>query len=368
MKKIIYALWIALILFIVGLTMGGFAKVAPSFVYVYSDSMEPLIQVNDVFLVWPAGELSVGEIIMYRPIVLKAPFITHRIIGVGESGWLTKGDNSLATDQEAGEPEVKANQVVGKVFAINGQPLVISGLGKLSSMLQSSWGEYSKYLSIVFFGLAVLNILIGIKKNTRKPKPHNRLRLSHIYKLVHLLTIVVILLSVYMGSRVTQLKYLVSEYPNNLKEQVEVNKQGQVTLVIKNNGIVPVWPIAKGIPPLSVKQAPEFLGPLSEDIIVMAVEPQEKIGAYQGYVQLYNYPVLLPRKWLVALHDIHPLLPLVAIGMAISFWMTLLIQSISRVQGLEGWIPLKAIQDKMAARRMHRLKVKFRRGRRRRLK
>src|SRR5699024_2383481 len=102
---------------------------APSLTYVYSASMEPLIHVNDGFLVLPKFHSKVGEIIVYRPSVLEAELVTHRIIGRGQDGFITKGDNLPYTDQENGEPEVPQENVVGKVWEWKNRPVTFSKLG-----------------------------------------------------------------------------------------------------------------------------------------------------------------------------------------------------------------------------------------------
>lgn len=102
MRKYLYGALIGIILAIVMLSVGANTNGAPVLTYVYSNSMEPLIKVNDAFLVWPAKKLQVGDIITYRPAALKAPFITHRIIAVGDKGFITKGDNAPYEDQDRG--------------------------------------------------------------------------------------------------------------------------------------------------------------------------------------------------------------------------------------------------------------------------
>ena len=150
MKKLIYGALIGLIFVFVIINYGASTNGAPVLTYVYSNSMEPLIKVNDAFIVWSSHKLQVGDIVTYRPLVLNAPYITHRIVAVGADGYITKGDNAPYKDQDSGEPEVRADRIVGKVVTINGQPLIIPGLGKLVSGVQAGIGKYTGYLSLIF--------------------------------------------------------------------------------------------------------------------------------------------------------------------------------------------------------------------------
>lgn len=359
MKKIIYGALIGLLIAIVMLSVEAGTSGAPILTYVYSNSMEPLIKVNDAFIVRPASKLKVGDIIMYRPVVLKAPYITHRIIGTGENGFITKGDNSPYPDQEGGEPEVTADRIAGKVFTIQGQPFIIPGLGNLTAKLKSGLGNYTKYLSVVFFILGVLSLFIGSRRISHRRKPRRRWRLKHLYRAITVIAIILVIVSIYAGSRVSQVKYLVSEYPGNLGDQIEVGKPGQLIMKVNNNGLVPVWTVLTGIAPLSIGEAPDFIPARSFKTIALNVLPHHETGIYQGYVQIYNYPVLLPRSWILYLHALSPVLAIIATGITIGLWFTLFFKLLNHVHGFEDWIPIRAIRDKLFARRRKRLTAKL---------
>lgn len=368
MKKIFYGAFIGLVLVIVMMIAGSSTNGAPAVIYVYSDSMVPAIQINDAFIIWPSSGYRVDDIIMYRPVVMDAPYITHRIIAMGENGYITKGDNSPSVDQDAGEPEVAKERIAGKVLTIRGKPIRIQGLGKLASKLQTSLGGYARILSGAFFALSIIIAIPGGWKQSRKRKSRRRLRLRHIYRIIVWITVGILVFSIYIGSRITQIKYLVSEYPGTLGDQVEVGKPGQLTLKMTNSGILPVWNISETIEPFKVYQSPEYLAPRSQKTIVLDVPAQRKTGNYLGYIKTYHYPVLLPRAWIVFFHNIHPLLGLVVVGGAVCFWFLLIYWILGRIPGFAGWIPLKAMKDKAAGRRLRRARAKILGRRRLRIK
>ena len=356
MKKIIAGALILLTVLV--LSNGANITGAPVLAYVYSNSMEPLIHVNDAFIVLPAQRLHVGDIIMYRPVVLQAPYITHRIIGFGDYGYITKGDNAAYKDQDSAEPQVRPDRVIGRVLTINGRPVVIPGFGRLSSAARSLLGKHTKSLAFIFLISGLATSLSG-RHHMRPPKPRSRIRLGQIYHLVVILGTGIVILSIIMGSRVTPVKYLVSEYPGTLGNQVPLNEAGVLNLEAYNNGLFPVRIFVTGIPPLTVRQAPEYLMPLSSQTALVEVSAQRETGVQQGYVQLYSYPLLLPGAWIAWLHGVSPALAMIAVASAMYLWLTLFFRLISLVHGLEGWIPLKAIKDKLLRRRMSRMAAKL---------
>jgi signal peptidase len=321
--------------------------------------MEPLIRVNDAFIVWPRENYEIGDIVMYRPVVLKATSITHRIIGIGETGYITKGDNSPYGDQESGEPEVTSERMVGRVVTVNGQPMVFPGLGSFSAKVQLRLGKYAKYLSVTFLIFGILSFLLNNRPSVRRRKPRRRLRLRHIYRAIAIIATVSVILSIYLGSRVAVVKYLVSEYPGTLGDQVEVNKPGQLTMEVKNNGLIPVWTLLDGIEPISIQAAPKYIWTRSSKSVILDVLPHRITGIYQGYVQIYNYPILLPRSWIGFLHRLHPVYAIVAVGFALGLYFSIFFKLLNHVPGLEDWIPLRAFQDKISERRIRRAKAKI---------
>jgi signal peptidase I len=51
----------------------------------------------------PLNSISVGNIIVYRPPCAATGFsVIHRVVGISQGGFITKGDNNGITDQAAG--------------------------------------------------------------------------------------------------------------------------------------------------------------------------------------------------------------------------------------------------------------------------
>lgn len=79
----------------------GFLMGRPVFVsYAYSDSMVPTINRWDVFFINPLSKGEVGDIIVFN---LSGRWTVHRVYAITEEGYITKGDNNVATDQQDGK-------------------------------------------------------------------------------------------------------------------------------------------------------------------------------------------------------------------------------------------------------------------------
>ena len=358
MKKIIN--WTFTILFSIVILMyvGTVSVGAPSLAYVYSESMEPLIKVNDGFVVLPAMDFKVGDIIVYRPAVLDAELITHRVVAVGEEGWITQGDNSPATDQQAGEPEVGKSNIVGKVLVLGGKPLIIPGLGNLLGGLE----EYKTVLRIAAGGIIILALIVGIveKRSSRlKRKPNRRWTIRTLYRATAVLLSLLLFLSLVIGSKVESVRYLVSQNPGASEEQFALNQYGQMTYTVNNLNIFPSWFIVDPVEPTAVVEAPAIIPPLGEEQMLLEIPPHKKTGWYNGYFYVYKYPILLPRSVTVFFHEIHPYLGFMATTLAGYLYSELLYAGFSRLLNIEQDLPVKAMKNKGFLRKLRRIRIKI---------
>lgn len=70
-----------------------------SYVITYGNSMEPRFHQDDLVIVRDTGPYKTGDVIAYRSEALQQP-VMHRIVDVGASGYVTKGDNNSWTDTD----------------------------------------------------------------------------------------------------------------------------------------------------------------------------------------------------------------------------------------------------------------------------
>ena len=88
------------------ITVFGFSSAV-----VLTGSMSDTINPNDMVITKVGDTYSVGDIIMFEANTIT---VTHRIIDVSDSGYLTKGDANNTADAKA----IPKEKVVGKVVAV----------------------------------------------------------------------------------------------------------------------------------------------------------------------------------------------------------------------------------------------------------
>lgn len=95
---------------------------------VVSGSMAPEILVDDLIIIkFQKENYEIGDIITFES---GQSFVTHRIVGVNEEGYVTKGDANNVADTS---PVIK-EKIIGRVT------YNISGIGKFTTWLQSPLG------------------------------------------------------------------------------------------------------------------------------------------------------------------------------------------------------------------------------------
>ncbi|MDD2534074.1 MAG: signal peptidase I [Eubacteriales bacterium] len=356
MKNILTGVLIGLIIILAGFGLVAATNGTPFLTYVYSDSMSPLIDVNDAFLIWPTGHYEIGDVITYRPKTLPATYITHRIVGKNERGFLTQGDHAPYQDQRVGEPPISDAQIAGEVLSLYGQPLIIPQLGTLAAGIGQGLGPSSSWVAILLIAAGIISLIWNRIIPSKKKKTRLRWRLRHLYRLVGVIATVLILTSVLVLSQVTQVRYLVSEKPSQVVNRVLLNHPGELSMTVRNQGLWPVWLEVAGTGDTVATKASRIVWPYQETKVTLMVPAESSTGWYQRYLHINQYPILFPEGILRLFYQFSPVAALVATLAAFWLWYRAWIGLISRIHGLEGWIPLKTFRDKIAARRWRNLR------------
>ena len=359
MKKLIQGLVLGLTALLLMVGIVSAAADTPFLTYVYSQSMEPVLHVNDAFFVWPAKTYAVGDVIVYRPTVLDAERITHRVVAATAAGFTTKGDNNPSTDQASGEPQVTAERIEGRVVAWNGRLLVLQGLGSLAGGVSTSFVPVLRLISGVLIAVGVLNLVWGLLFPKRKRKSRRRLRLHHVYRIATFIGLGVLIVAILSGSRTTQIRYLVSQNPGGTGNQVAVGSPGTLVVTIHNPGLLPIWNTTQGLDGLQVVGEPAIVLPMTDSTMTISTPTSSETGWKQGYLHSYHYPVVLPRFIMEALYTLGHWPTLAVTSLVFYLYLFLLFKGVGRIPGLEGWIPLKAIKDKLLARHWQRFQGRF---------
>jgi signal peptidase I len=342
--------WLALFLLAaLPVGVGAWSGGAMGLAYVTSNSMEPTLRLGDGFLVWPVRAVPVGEIIVFRPVVLQADRVVHRIVGRSADGYVTRGDNSAGTDQAAGEPPVTPDRIIGRVVSAGGNPIRIPHLGGLSSLARSLLRERLSLLAGSTLALSLLLFLWDYLRPGRHRPLRTRWRVRHLYTAGAGVAMLVILTALLMGSGVRSVEYLVSQNPSPDLNHVKQGEGGLVRLPVSNPGMVPVWHFSRALPPGQVVRAPERLAPGADESLTIRLGPQERLGWHRAYVQVYHYPPLLPRRAVAALHQLNPYVA-IASGLLV---LLVLFGALSTL--LDLGVPLAGQRESVLAWRVGRL-------------
>jgi signal peptidase len=112
-----------------------------TFQVVVSDSMKPVFERGDMVLSQAISkEPHVGDIATFKARDVQNP-ITHRIVGIQGNSVTTKGDNNPLPDGY----DTTTNDIIAKAVVIDGQPIVLKGVGSYFILDFTQQGAVSKY-------------------------------------------------------------------------------------------------------------------------------------------------------------------------------------------------------------------------------
>ncbi|MBC8571215.1 signal peptidase I [Zongyangia hominis] len=123
---------------------------------VVSGSMEPTFSVGDMVVFKKREQYEMQDVVIFRQ---GGSFVTHRIVGTAEGGFITQGDANNAKDQDILDPK----QIEGAMVAI------IPWVGGVISFLRTPLG----LLILILTGFALIEgpqITAKLKKNKREEK------------------------------------------------------------------------------------------------------------------------------------------------------------------------------------------------------
>lgn len=99
MKAVIYGAVIVLLVSAFAFSVYSYTR------RVTGTSMFPTLEDGDLVVLQqvPFNAISVGDVIVYNPPCAAEDFsVIHRVVGISQGGFITKGDNNRITDQAAG--------------------------------------------------------------------------------------------------------------------------------------------------------------------------------------------------------------------------------------------------------------------------
>lgn len=272
--------------------------------YVYSDSMEPTLGVDDGYLLVPAGTVEVGDVVTFR-LETRDTLVTHRVVGRTDGGFLTKGDANPSADQASGHPPVASEDVIGQVLTVGGTPLVLPNLGVAVRTVR----EYRTPLLGVVVGL----VLLGGRRVIPRPRSRTLPRAGDVLGALTLAGFVVLTVTLLLGTTTNELAY-VALADGGGPHGVLV---GQVSLVGTELRFVDLpfthrVVLVDGLEGVDVQYGPTAVG--VSGLLPARPDP----GVIRAHLTTARYPAVLPRAVLAALLRVHPLAAAVAVASVVT--------------------------------------------------
>lgn len=264
--------------------------------YVYSDSMEPTLDVNDGYVV-VSGAVEEGDIAVFHS-AERNEYVTHRVVGRTDAGFVTKGDNNDVTDQSTGHPHVQREDIVGTVLTVGGEPLTIPNLGVVTSLLAGN-----RLLVAAIGALLVVGSILYDAGDTGRPD-RSVVRVSdvtHPLLAVALLVAVGILLT---GAVTHEMTYVAVDGGGGGANTLTVGEPGTEELLIS----VPSQSFTYRM--LDTEGATMTAQERNASAIsaTLRIPPQDTRGTHDASLAVYRYPAVLPEGIVRSLHTTSPAL------------------------------------------------------------
>lgn len=286
--------------------------------YATSGSMAPGLEPGDGYIaVRPLWGIAPGDIIVYRPRVLPADYIVHRIVGETAGGFVTKGDASPAADQEVGEPPVLPDRISGVVLARNGQPLRIPGMQQGVEAVRSrlDLARSSAWL-VLLLGVVTVGAAVGSAPRGREIRQLWRWDAGAVVRGLGVAAALSVLIAVLASRRTEGIEYLVTESPGAVGNHVMVGKPGAIRVRVQNPGVLPAFVALTGLDGMQIQPAGAVLPGRGETEVALLVSADNTVGWKRAYIQIVVYPLLLPAAVFAFLYGLHPLIAALGIAAA----------------------------------------------------
>lgn len=277
--------------------------------HVYSDSMAPTIGTNDGYLIVPVDDIEDGDIVVFWS-VQRGEYATHRVVARSSDGFITKGDNNPTTDQVAGHPPVQRSQIIGEVLTIGGQPVVFPSVGLVVPFLQ----QYRAILLAILLLLAAV-MVIQDRRSTAGPSRPGR-SVLRVRDIVHPLFVVGIITSLAvtpLGATTYQLTYVATADESAASHTIPIGES-----VTRNVSIhTTKMPFTRLIIRTEGMTITDRRVNASTILLTLSIPPPEGVGPQPKAIHIHPYPAVLPPQALDRLHDVHPIVAIIAATLTI---------------------------------------------------
>ena len=302
--------------------------------YVVTDSMEPTLEPGDGFIAVPsvvAGEPAEGDVVVYRAQAGEhaGELVTHRVVGEGPRGYITRGDANPFTDQGSGEPPVTERRIVAAALQIDGEVLVLPEVGSafmaagdVATQAGDAVGIDTRSgggVGLLVFGVGAMLYALSLKRPTGRGRERARTREKVITTEQVVLGIVLLVVLPATATMVApagshSFAVVSSDTDSQHGTAVPAGSTGNRTLELHNPGTFPVSVfLDSGGPGAEPVESRYVLDPGERVEATVHVTAPEQTGYYVRTVEEHRYLGVLPLPVVAWLHGIHPWLPILGI-------------------------------------------------------
>lgn len=266
------------------------------FSYVYSDSMEPTIGEFDGYLLVPAGDATTGDIVTFWSPERNA-YVTHRIAGESDRGFITKGDNNPSTDQAAGTAHVSQDQIVGQVFTVHDTPVLVPGFGHGVQFVDAH--------RISLAGVLGAILLVGLLRGRTTARPTRSVPcVRDVLWPVFAVALVSTIGFQFVGGQSEQLRYVAVTSDTGGANRISVGETATESVTIDRSPLPATVQVVSADGMTITNQTRNA----SAITASFQIPPPTQTGVVTTSVRVNRYAAVLPARIIRRLHGIHPLL------------------------------------------------------------
>ncbi|MFC7072056.1 signal peptidase I [Halovenus rubra] len=336
--------------------------------FVTSDSMSPTIQTGDGFIAVPdvvTGDIEKGDVVVFEAEEIEGgKLTTHRVVDETEDGYITKGDGNPFTDQDGVEPPVTDDQIVATAWQPGGNVVTLPSLGTVvlggrslifevqetvTTVLGLEGADTAGQMGSVLLlaGLVLLGITVGDSirgsDRTRSRKQGESEWLDPRYAVIVLVAVVALPANAAMV--LPSSTHQVPVEGAAFQDEATPGEPVDVSLSATNEGLVTMLVAFESAPDTTLQDRQLGLpggDTVSTTMYVPAPPPDEQRTVS---IDENRYVMILPPSFLMALHDIHPMVALGAINVTIIVSITTLVVGLlglrrRRVRQADRGVPL----------------------------
>ncbi|WP_297068655.1 signal peptidase I [Thermococcus sp.] len=312
MKRLTENILILIVVMFLITSVMGFVLDRPVLIsYAYSKSMTPTINKGDLFFINPLSKGgNVGDIIVFHR---KDGWTVHRIFAVTDLGYITKGDNNVATDQQDGKyPPVKRGDVIGKVITVGNHPLVVRGGGALIESARSKLTNVYMVAMILLLGAFFTFSGGGKSRKHGRKKRFLKIHTRTIYAAISV-GIVAGFIFVTVASWGTLAFAYSSTLAGGQREGWYLpGSTFEKNLSIENRAVYPFhYFIESRSDRVTILNEKRFniKGKASHEILMKVSVPKDT-RIYREEIVVRSYPAILPESIVASMYNLNPYLPL----------------------------------------------------------